>query len=73
MPAPNPIHAIGTILSATGDRTYRTRLPNGYEITAHVRPRLAATMGPLAPQTRVKLEMTSYDFSIGRIAGVVAD
>ncbi len=70
MPAPNPIHATGTILAATGDRTYRTALPNGKEIIAHLRPRLAASLGPLAPRTLVKLELTSYDFSIGRISGL---
>lgn len=70
MPAPNPIHAIGTILAPLGDRIYRTALPNGKEIIAHLRPRLAATLGPLEPQTRVKLELTSYDFDIGRIAGI---
>lgn len=73
MPAPNPIHAIGTILSPTTDRTYRTALPNGKEIIAHLSRRNAEALGPLAPQTRVNLEMTSYDFSIGRIAGIVPD
>ncbi|MDB6070803.1 MAG: Translation initiation factor [Verrucomicrobiales bacterium] len=71
MPAPNPIHAIGTILASAGDRTYRTALPNGKQIIAHVRPRLAAKLGPLSPDTKVRLEMTSYDFSIGRIAAIV--
>ena len=71
MPAPNPIHAIGTILAPLGDRTYRTALANGKEIIAHLSPRRAATLGPLEPATRVKLEMTSYDFNIGRIAAIV--
>ncbi len=69
MPAPNPIRAIGTILAPTGPRTYRTALPNGKEIIAHLRPRLAATLGPLAPQSQVHLELTSYDFSSARISG----
>ena len=71
MPAPNPIHAIGTILAPAGERIYRTALPNGKPIIAHLRPRLAAKLGPLPPETKVRLEMTSYDFSIGRIAGIV--
>lgn len=72
MSAPNPIRTTGVVLAPAGERTYRTALPNGKEIIAHVRPRLAATLGPLAPQTRVHLEMTSYDFNTGRIAGVAA-
>ena len=71
MPAPNPIHAIGTILSPTSDRTYRTGLPNGKEIIAHLSRRNAEALGALAPLTRVHLEMTSYDFNIGRISGPV--
>ena len=70
MPAPNPIRTIGTILFSTGERTYRTALPNGKEIIAHLSRRNAEAWGPLPPQTRVKLELTSYDFSIGRIAGI---
>ncbi len=72
MPAPNPIRTIGTVIAPAGDRTYRTALPNGKEIIAHVRPRLTASLGPLVPQSRVNLEMTSYDFSIGRISGLAA-
>ena len=71
MPAPNPIRTIGTILAPASPRTYRTALPNGKEILAHLSHRRAAALGPLEPQTRVTLEMTSYDFSIGRIAGIV--
>lgn len=70
MPAPNPIHAIGTIIAPAGDRIYHTALPNGKKIIAHLRPRLATSLGPLPPDTKVRLEMTSYDFSIGRIAGI---
>ena len=70
MPAPNPIRTIGTILAPASPRTYRTVLANGKEILAHLSPRRAAALGPLEPQTRVNLEMTSYDFSIGRIASI---
>lgn len=69
MPAPNPIHAIGTILECTGPRVYRTALPNGKEILAHVPFKLVTGLGLLAPRTKVKLELTAYDFSTGRIAG----
>ena len=72
MPAPNPIRATGLILSAASPRTYRTALPNGKEILAHLSPKRAAALGVLTAGTQVNLEMTSYDFSIGRIASVVA-
>ena len=73
MPAPNPIHVIGTILAPTTGRTYRTVLPNGKEIIAHLSRRNAEALGPLLPLTRVHLEMTSYDFSIARISRPVTD
>lgn len=72
MPAPNPIHTIGTILGPTTDRTYRTALPNGKEVIAHLSRRNAEALGLLAPQTLVHLEMTSYDFNIARISRPVA-
>ena len=71
MPAPNPIRVTGVILASASERTYRTALPNGKETLAHLSPRRAAALGTLAPETRVNLEMTSYDFSIARIASVV--
>lgn len=72
MPAPNPIHVIGTILEPTTGRTYRTALPNGKEVIAHLSRRNAEALGTLAPQTRVHLEMTSYDFNIARISRPVS-
>ena len=72
MPAPNPIHVIGTILAPTSERSYRTALPNGKEIIAHLSRRNAEALGTLTAHTRVHLEMTSYDFSIGRISGTVS-
>ncbi len=72
MPAPNPIRAIGTILAPTSGRTYRTALPNGKILIAHLSPRRAALFGLLQPQTRVNLEMTCYDFNIARIASISA-
>ena len=71
MPAPNPVRAIGIILASTSDRTYRTALPNGKEIIAHVSRRNAEVLGPLPPQALVHLEMTSYNFNIGRISNRV--
>lgn len=73
MPAPNPIRTTGQVLEAAGERIYRTELPNGKVIIAHIRPRLAASLGPLPIPSRVHLEMTSYDFSTGRISGLVQE
>lgn len=73
MPSPNPIHAAGTVIEATGPRVYRTALPNGHEILAHVPFKHVAALGDLQPGARVKLELTAYDFSTGRITGRAAE
>lgn len=70
MPPPNPIRAIGTVLSRKGPRLYVASLPNGKTVLAHVPAHRAAGFPDLAPDTRVHLELTAFDFSTARIAGV---
>lgn len=69
MPPPNPIRATGVILEQKGPRLYRAALPNGKEVLAHLSQPKRELTGDFQPGTRVNLELTSYDFSIARIAG----
>ncbi|MGJ8696888.1 MAG: translation initiation factor IF-1 [Verrucomicrobiaceae bacterium] len=66
-----PITTTGEILSTLSDRAFRVRLPNGKEIIGHPAKSLNAQKDALTAGTRVKLEMTPYDFEKGRIAGIV--
>lgn len=66
---PNPVITTGTLLRRHGERTWVTALPNGAETLAHVPPWKQAEMPVFSEGDKVRLEMTTYDFSIARIAG----
>jgi translation initiation factor IF-1 len=70
MRRPSPVVTIATLLRRTGERTFIAALPNGKEIIAHVRTREAAKAEALQEGQKVRVELTTYDFSIGRIAGL---
>jgi len=67
---PNPVLTTGTLLRRHGERTWVTVLPNGAETLAHVPTWKLADLPAFSPGDRVRLEMTQYDFSIARIAGL---
>ncbi|HWB06419.1 MAG TPA: hypothetical protein VG796_25570 [Verrucomicrobiales bacterium] len=70
MRRPSPVVTTATLLRRTGERTFIAALPNGKEIIAHVRTREAAKAEALQEGQKVRVELTTYDFSIGRIAGL---
>jgi len=70
MRRPSPVVTTATLLRRTGERTFIASLPNGKEIIAHVRTREAAKADSLRDGQEVRVELTTYDFSIGRIAGL---
>ncbi|HEX2747026.1 MAG TPA: hypothetical protein VHM91_03425 [Verrucomicrobiales bacterium] len=67
---PAQVVATATLLRRTGDRTFIAALPNGKEIIAHVRTRETAKADTLTEGQTVRVELTTYDFSIGRISGL---
>jgi translation initiation factor IF-1 len=69
MGRPNPVITSGKLVRRTGERTWVTELPNGAETLGHVPKWKLDTMPALQEGDRVRLEMTTYDFSIARIAG----
>jgi translation initiation factor IF-1 len=68
MPRPNPVVAAATLLRRTGERTWEAALPNGKTIIAHVPAWRVERAAPLHEGQQVRVEMTTYDFSMGRIA-----
>jgi translation initiation factor IF-1 len=67
MPKEDAIYVPGEILSPLGEAAYRVRLPNGYELVAHVIRRLKDQIGALNPGDPVNLELSPFDLSRGRI------
>ena len=57
----------GVVREVLPNRTYRVELANGHRLLAFVAGRAKRTFAGLAPGDRVKLQLTPYDLSTGRI------
>ena len=57
----------GVVLEALPNLTYRVELPNGHRLVAFVAGRARMSFSRLVPGAKVKLEMSPYDLSEGRI------
>jgi translation initiation factor IF-1 len=58
----------GTILEALSNAMFRVKLQNGHEIIAHISGRMRMHYIRILPGDRVKVEMSPYDLSKGRIS-----
>ncbi|MBR2386578.1 translation initiation factor IF-1 [bacterium] len=57
----------GTILEALPSAMFRVELENGHEILAHVSGKIRKNFIRILPGDTVKVEMTPYDLTRGRI------
>ena len=57
----------GTIREALSNAMFRVELENGHEIIAHISGKMRMHNIKILPGDRVKLEMSPYDLSKGRI------
>ena len=57
----------GTIKQALSNAMFRVELENGHIITAHISGKMRKYYIKLLPGDKVKLEMTPYDLTKGRI------
>ena len=64
-----PITTIGVLQQRLGPVLYRAVLPNGKEVRAFLSKEMADLRAEFPDGTRVRLEMTPYDFDQARIAG----
>jgi len=67
MRAENGIRADGVVKAVLSDRLYRVVLANGHEFYGHLPARAVAAGVRFAPGAAVKVMMTPYDLSQGRI------
>ena len=58
----------GVILESLSNAMFRVKLENGHEITAHISGKMRMHYIKILPGDRVKVEMSPYDLSKGRIA-----
>ena len=58
----------GTIVEALSNAMFRVELENGHEITAHISGKMRMHSIKFLPGDRVKVEMSPYDLTKGRIS-----
>ena len=57
----------GTITQALSNAMFRVELENGHEVVAHISGKMRKYYIKLLPGDKVKMEMSPYDLSKGRI------
>ena len=57
----------GTILESLPNAMFQVELENGHEILAHISGKIRKNFIRILPGDKVKVEMTPYDLSRGRI------
>ena len=57
----------GVVLEALSNAMFRVELENGHQITAHLSGKMRLHYIRILPGDKVKLEMSPYDLSMGRI------
>ena len=67
MAKPANIELDGTITQALSNAMFRVELENGHEVVAHISGKMRKFYIKLLPGDKVKLEMSPYDLTKGRI------
>ena len=57
----------GTIIEALSNAMFRVELQNGHVVTAHISGKMRKHYIRILTGDKVKVEMTPYDLSVGRI------
>ncbi len=57
----------GTIVEALSNAMFRVELENGHQVIAHISGKMRMYYIKILPGDKVKLEMSPYDLSKGRI------
>ena len=67
MPKQSNIVQDGEIVEALSNAMFRVELQNGHRVTAHISGKMRMNYIRILPGDRVKLEMSPYDLTKGRI------
>lgn len=57
----------GTIVEALSNAMFRVELENGHQVVAHISGKMRMNYIKILPGDKVKLEMSPYDLTKGRI------
>jgi translation initiation factor IF-1 len=61
------IEVFGTVIDAQPNAMFVVKLENGHEILAHISGKIRMNFIRILPGDRVKLELSPYDLTRGRI------
>ncbi len=61
------IEVFGTVLEAQPNAMFKVKLDNDYEVLAHISGKIRMNFIRILPGDRVKVELSPYDLSRGRI------
>ena len=62
-----PIEVEGTVVEPLPNAMFRVELKNGHKVLAHISGKMRMNFIRILPGDRVKLEMSPYDLTRGRI------
>ena len=65
--AKDVIELEGTIVESMPNAMFKVKLENGHEILAHISGKIRKNFIRILPGDKVKVEMTPYDLTRGRI------
>ena len=68
MPKQQAIEQEGTVIEALSNAMFRVELDNGRVITAHISGKMRMHYIRILPGDRVRVEMSAYDLTKGRIS-----
>jgi translation initiation factor IF-1 len=68
MPKQTAIEKDGTIIEALSNAMFRVELDNGHVIIAHISGKMRMNYIRILPGDRVRVEMSPYDLTKGRIS-----
>ena len=61
------IEVFGTVLEALPNAMFKVKLENGFEVLAHISGKMRMNYIRILPGDRVKIELSPYDLTRGRI------
>ena len=61
------IEVDGTVIDALPNAMFKVKLENGHEVLAHISGKLRMHYIKILPGDKVKLELSNYDLTKGRI------
>ena len=61
------IEVFGTVIEAQPNAMFKVKLENGYEVLAHISGKIRMNFIRILPRDRVKVELSPYDLTRGRI------